>query len=86
MTRLPQRPHERIDRNSIVTFTFDGAPVSGFDGDTFGACLAFVDPPDCTNFFLGDYIAVASIDSKAQTMWTGNGAHTLDAFTAAVGF
>src|SRR5689334_6493618 len=39
MTRLPQRPHERIDRNSIVTFTFDGAPVSGFDGDTFGSAL-----------------------------------------------
>ena len=58
--------------------------TTGFDGDTFGACLAFVDPPDCTNFFLGDYIAVASTDTKAQVMWTGNGDHTLNAFTAAV--
>jgi len=59
---------------------------AGFDGDTFGDCLAFVDPPDCKNFFLGDYIAVASTNTKAQTMWTGNGSNTLDAFTAGVGF
>ena len=31
------------------------------------------DPPNCTNFFLGDYIAVASTNTKAQVMWTGNG-------------
>jgi hypothetical protein len=60
--------------------------TQGFDGDTFGAFLAFTDPPNCTNFFLGDYIAVASINAKAQVMWTGNGTHTLDAFTAKVGF
>ena len=60
--------------------------TAGFGGDTFGACLAFVDPPDCKNFFLGDYIAVASTNTKAQTMWTGNGSNTLDAFTAGVGF
>jgi hypothetical protein len=70
--------------DSGATWTNTYVTTTGFDGDTFGACLAFVDPPDCTNFFLGDYIAVASTDSKAQVMWTGNGAHTLDAFTAAV--
>ena len=70
--------------DSGATWTNTPVTTTGFDGDTFGACLAFVDPPDCTNFFLGDYIAVASTDSKAQVMWTGNGAHTLDAFTAAV--
>ena len=58
--------------------------TQGFDGDTFGACLAFVDPPDCTNFFLGDYIAVGSTNAEAQVMWTGNGAHTLNSFTASV--
>ena len=36
-----------------------------FDGDTFGTCLAYVDQPDCTNFFLGDYIAVASTNTNA---------------------
>jgi hypothetical protein len=68
--------------------SWTSAPVTttGFDGDTFGACLAFVDPPNCTNFFLGDYVAVASTDSKAQVMWTGNGVNTLNAFTANVGF
>ena len=72
--------------DSGATWTNTSVTTTGFDGDTFGACLAFVDPPDCTNFFLGDYIAVASTDAKAQVMWTGNGAHTLDAFTEAVGF
>jgi hypothetical protein len=66
--------------------TWTNVPVtsSGFDGDTFGACLAFVDPPDCTTFFLGDYIAVASTDTTANVMWTGNGSNTLDAFFAGV--
>ncbi len=68
--------------------TWSSVPLlsDGFDGDTFGACLAFVDPPNCTNYFLGDYIAVASTNRKAQAMWTGNGPHTLDVFTARVSF
>ena len=33
---------------------------------------------------LGDYIALASTDAKAQVMWTGNGDHAQNAFTAAV--
>jgi hypothetical protein len=72
--------------DSGATWTHAAVTTTGFDGDTFGACLAFVDPPDCTNYFLGDYIAVASNDAKAQLMWTGNGAHTLDAFAASVSF
>lgn len=70
--------------DSGATWTSTAVTTTGFDGDTFGACLAFTDPPDCTNFFLGDYIAVSSTNAKAQVMWTGNGTHTLDAFTAAV--
>ena len=68
--------------------TWSSVPLlsDGFDGDTFGACLAFVDPPNCTKYFLGDYIAVASTNRKAQAMWTGNGPHTLDVFTARVSF
>jgi hypothetical protein len=70
--------------DSGATWTNTAVTTTGFDGDTFGACLAFTDPPDCTNFFLGDYIAVGSTNAKAQVMWTGNGTHTLDAFTTAV--
>jgi hypothetical protein len=68
--------------------TWSTVPVTtvGFDGDTFGACLAFVDPPDCQNFFLGDYIAIASTDNKAQLLWTANGPLTLDVFSARVTF
>ena len=39
MTRLPEQPSERIDRNTVVTFTFDGAAVTGFEGDTIGSAL-----------------------------------------------
>ena len=59
---------------------------TGFDGDAFHACLAFVDPPDCGRSFLGDYIAVASNDSVAQVLWTGNGPHAMDVFSQRVRF
>jgi hypothetical protein len=52
-----------------------------FDGDRYQACLAFVDPPNCGVYFLGDYIAVASTNSKAQALWTGNGPHAMDVFS-----
>jgi sarcosine oxidase subunit alpha len=39
VTRLPPRPHERIDRDREVTFTFGGEKVTGFDGDTLGSAL-----------------------------------------------
>jgi hypothetical protein len=72
--------------DSGATWTSRAVTTTGFDGDTFGACLAFTDPPDCGNFFLGDYIAVGSTNTKAQVMWTGNGQHTLGAFTEPIGF
>jgi hypothetical protein len=60
-------PNDVLDCVTLSSSTNSGASWShvavtaqGFDGDTFGACLAFVDPPDCTTFFLGDYIAVGS--------------------------
>jgi sarcosine oxidase subunit alpha len=37
--RLPAQPGERIDRESPVTFTFEGDSVSGFAGDTIGSAL-----------------------------------------------
>jgi sarcosine oxidase subunit alpha len=39
VTRLPPRPGELIDRNTPVTFTFDGKRVEGFAGDTIGSAL-----------------------------------------------
>jgi sarcosine oxidase subunit alpha len=39
MTRLPGQPAERIDRDAVVQFTFDGKPVSAFAGDTIGSAL-----------------------------------------------
>ena len=39
MTRLDPQPGERIDRSSPITFTFDGARVSGYAGDTIVSAL-----------------------------------------------
>src|SRR5437763_5737865 len=39
MSRLPQQPGERIDRQRVVRFTFDGKPVEAFEGDTIGSAL-----------------------------------------------
>jgi hypothetical protein len=55
---------------------------TGFDGDKFETCVAFLDPPDCGTHFLGDYIAVASTNGKAQALWTGNGPQAMDVFSA----
>lgn len=65
--------------NTLVTTT-------GFNGDTFQACLAFVDPPNCGVFFLGDYIAVGSTNRKAQMLYTGNGSKAMDVFSVQAGF
>jgi len=59
---------------------------AGFDGDVFQACVAFLDPPDCGVHFLGDYIAVASNDAKAQVLWTGNGPNAMDVFSQRASF
>ena len=39
MSRLPAQPGERIDRESTLTFSFDGRPVAALEGDTIGSAL-----------------------------------------------
>lgn len=63
------------------TWTNTAMTSVGFDGDRYQACLAFVEAPDCGTFFLGDYIAVASTNEKAQVLWTGNGPDAMDVFS-----
>jgi len=60
--------------------------TTGFDGDVFQACLAFVQPANCGTFFLGDYIAVASTNGKAQVLYTGNGPSAMDVFSIQANF
>ncbi|HEX9234687.1 MAG TPA: sialidase family protein [Actinomycetota bacterium] len=69
-----------------VTWTTTALTTVGFDGDHYQACLAFVDPPDCGSFFLGDYIAVASNNRKAQVLFTGNGPEAMDVFSVRATF
>lgn len=59
---------------------------TGFDGDKFQACVQFIQPSNCGVFFIGDYIAVASTNRKAQVMWTGDGPAAMDVFTTQVTF
>lgn len=58
---------------------------SGFDGDHYQACLAYVQPPNCGVYFLGDYIALASVNSGAVAMYTGNGPASMDVFASRSG-
>ena len=39
MTRLPALPGERINRQNVIRFTFDGKAVEAFEGDTIGSAL-----------------------------------------------
>jgi sarcosine oxidase subunit alpha len=39
MTRLAERPGERIDRSRPLTFTFEGKVIPAFEGDTIGSAL-----------------------------------------------
>jgi sarcosine oxidase, subunit alpha len=39
MTRLPQRPGERIERARELSFEFDGKPVRALEGDTIASAL-----------------------------------------------
>ena len=39
MSRLAPQPGERIDRSKTISFTFDGKPVTAFEGDTIGSAL-----------------------------------------------
>lgn len=56
---------------------------SGFDGDAFDACVAFLQPIDCGTKFLGDYIAVASTDAGAISLFTEDGPSSQDVFSVA---
>jgi hypothetical protein len=90
------RSCDPADTRNCVTLSssFDGGaswtttPVTttGFDGDIFQACLAFVQPSNCGVFFLGDYIAVGSTDGKAQLLYTGNGPNAQDVFSVQAHF
>jgi sarcosine oxidase subunit alpha len=39
VSRLPQQPSERIQRDKTITFTFDGKRVKALEGDTIGSAL-----------------------------------------------
>src|SRR5580693_6528904 len=39
MSRLAPQPGERIDRSKTISFTFDGKPVTAYEGDTIGSAL-----------------------------------------------
>jgi hypothetical protein len=54
--------------------------TGGFDGDKFQACLALVQPSNCGDFFLGDYIAVVSTESVVHLLYTFNGQLAQDVF------
>ena len=68
-----------------ASWTTTPVTTEGFNGDKFQACLAFVEPPNCGVFFLGDYIAVQSTNSKAQILYTGNGPQAMDVFSVQAG-
>ena len=72
--------------NGGASWTNTRVTSTGFDGDMFQACLAFVQPSNCGVFFLGDYIAVGSTNAKAQMLYTGNGPKAMDVFSVQVGF
>jgi len=39
MSRLPERPGERISRAKVISFSFDGKTVEAYEGDTIGSAL-----------------------------------------------
>ena len=69
-----------------TTWLSKSLTTQGFDGDKYQACLAFVEPPDCGFFFLGDYIAVSSTNDKAQVLYTANGPDQADVYSQKVTF
>ncbi len=62
------------------------ATRTGFDGDRFQACLAFVQPSTCGVFFLGDYIGVVSTDAAVHLLYTFNGPQAQDVFDTNIAF
>jgi hypothetical protein len=77
---------ESSTSNGGATWSTVPVTTTGFDGDKFQACLEFVQPSNCGDYFLGDYIAVASTDKEAQMLWTGDGPQAQDVFSAHVKF
>jgi hypothetical protein len=85
---------DKLDCVTLASTTDDGTTAwgttsllsSGFDGDLHHTCLAPDDPEACGRNFLGDYIAVASTNAKAQALWTGNGPHQMDVFSGRATF
>jgi sarcosine oxidase subunit alpha len=39
MNRLPRQPGERLQRQKLIRFTFDGKKVDAYEGDTIGSAL-----------------------------------------------
>ncbi len=72
--------------DSGETWTSTTVTPTGFDGDKFQACLAFVQPSNCGSFFLGDYIAVVSTDTSVHLLYTFNGPKAQDVFDTNVSF
>ena len=71
--------------NDGASWTNTPVTIEGFNGDKFQVCLAFVQPSNCGVFFLGDYIAVESTNSKAQMLYTGNGPKAMDVLSIQAG-
>ncbi len=69
-----------------TSWSTTAATRTGFDGDQFQACLAFVQPSNCGVFFLGDYISVVSTDAAAHLLYTFNGKQAQDVFDANIAF
>ena len=68
-----------------ATWAYTALLSTPFDGDLHHTCTAPGDPEACGRNFLGDYIAVASTDAKAQALWTGNGSG-MDVFSGRATF
>src|ERR687893_745369 len=69
--RLPQQPHERIDRSEEVVFSFRGKRVSAFLGDSIGSAL-YAEP------------AREGVQVEPQNVW-GSLDHDLLAVTDKIG-
>jgi len=84
---------DKLNCVTLASTTDDGATWGltsllsvPFDGDRYHACGAPGDPDACGRSFLGDYIAVASTNAKAQALWTGNGPRGMDVFSGRATF
>ena len=63
-----------------ATWTVTTATSVGADLDMFQACLAFVQPSNCGDFFIGDYIALVSTETAVHLFYTWNGPAAQDVF------